>query len=309
MKPKVIVIVGPTASGKSDFAVELARRIGGEVVSADSRQVYTGLDIGTGKITEKEMRGVPHHMLDVASPRRVFTAHDYVRKARPILADIIRRGKVPIICGGTGFYIDALLGRIQLPDTPASPALRKELKAKTAPELYETLRKLDPRRAESIDRHNPVRLIRAIEIATALGSVPPMKIQPLPYDVVWFGVCTPEASWRAAVRVRLLSRMKAGMLNEARQLHAEGLSYRRMEELGLEYRHLARLLKGEVSESAMLEALERDIVRYGKRQRTYLRKNKHIVWLPENVRTDRVTTAEKQLQEGTHEQDALRTRD
>lgn len=309
MKPKVIVIVGPTASGKSDFAVELARRIGGEVVSADSRQVYTGLDIGTGKITEKEMRGVPHHMLDVASPRRVFTAHDYVRKARPILADIIRRGKVPIICGGTGFYIDALLGRIQLPDTPASPALRKELKAKTAPELYETLRKLDPRRAESIDRHNPARLIRAIEIATALGSVPPMKIQPLPYDVVWFGVCTPEASWRAAVRVRLLSRMKAGMLNEARQLHAEGLSYRRMEELGLEYRHLARLLKGEVSESAMLEALERDIVRYGKRQRTYLRKNKHIVWLPENVRTDRVTTAEKQLQEGTHEQDALRTRD
>lgn len=309
MKPKVIAIVGPTASGKSDFAVELARRIGGEVISADSRQVYTGFDIGSGKISTEEMRGVPHHMLDVASPTQVFTAHDYVRKARPILADIIKRGKVPIICGGTGFYIDTLLGRIQLPDTPANPALREEFKAKTAPELYEILRELDPRRADDIDRHNPVRLIRAIEIATALGSVPPMKTQPLPYDVVWFGVRTSEASWRDAVHARLLSRMEAGMLDEARRLHADGLSYRRMEELGLEYRHLAHLLKGEVTETAMLEALERDIVRYGKRQLTYLRKNKHVVWLSEDTLADRVTAAEKQLQEGTNEHDALRAGD
>ena len=177
MRKKVIVVVGPTASGKSSYAVKLARSIGGEGVSADSRQVYKGLDVGTGKITRKEMRGVPHHLLDVVSPKKVFTAHDFVERGQAAIESILNRGKTPIICGGTGFYIDALLGRMPLPNVPPNPALRARLEKKSASQLFAMLQKIDSRRAKNIDRHNPVRLVRAIEIAKALGKVPTAKEQ------------------------------------------------------------------------------------------------------------------------------------
>lgn len=278
MQPKIYVIVGPTASGKSAYAVELARKIKAEVISADSRQVYRGLDIGSGKITRREMKGVPHHLLDVASPKKVFTAHDFVKKARPILEGILKRGKSVIVCGGTGFYIDALLSRIALPDVPPNKELRGELTGKSAPQLFAMLNKMDPRRAKEIDRHNPVRLIRAIEIAKALGKVPKMKMKPLPYEIEWIGMKTAEITLRDKIRTRLLSRMKAGMLREAKKLHEGGLSYKRMEQLGLEYRHLARLLQGKVTKEQMLEELEKDIVAYAKRQLTYWRRNSEIEW-------------------------------
>lgn len=273
-EPTIYVVVGPTASGKSDYAVQLAKKIGGEVISADSRQVYKGLDIGSGKITKQEMKGVPHHLLDVASPKRVFTANDYVRLARPILEDILKRGKTPIICGGTGFYIDALLGRISLPDVPANRELRRELKGKSTGELHAKLKKLDPRRAREIDRHNPVRLIRAIEIAKALGKVPKVKPRPLPLRVIWKKMKTAEMSYPKVIHTRLLARMRQGMVAEAKRLHKEGLSYKRMEELGLEYRHLSRLLQHKVTKAHMLQELEQDILHYAKRQRTYWRKLK-----------------------------------
>ena len=275
-KPTVYVVIGPTASGKSDYAVELARKVDGEVISADSRQVYRGLDIGSGKITKKEMKGVPHHMLDVASPKRVFTAYEFARKAQPILENILKRGKTPIICGGTGFYIDVLLGRVTLSEVPANKQLRRELKGKSTGELYARLKKLDARRAREIDKHNPVRLIRAIEIAEALGKVPKKKAQPLPFNVIWKNMKTSEISYPKVIHSRLLARMKRGMVAEAKRLHEEGLSYKRMEELGLEYGHLSRLLQHKVTKAQMLEELERDILRYAKRQRTYWRKNKEI---------------------------------
>lgn len=281
-KPRIYVVVGPTASGKSAYAVKLAKKTGGEVISADSRQVYRGLDIGSGKISKREMQGVPHHMLDVASPKRVFTAHDFVKKARPILKRILKEGKSAIICGGTGFYIDALLGRIALPDVPPNRELRKELAGRSAPHLFAILKRLDARRAREIDEHNPVRLIRAIEIATALGKVPKMKSSssPLPdYEEIWIGLVSAEIPLREKIRARLHARMKAGMLAEARRLHEGGLSYKRMEALGLEYRHLASLLKGKVTKDEMLVALEKDIWKYAKRQKTYWRRNKNIVWL------------------------------
>ncbi len=289
MQPKVIVIVGPTASGKSAYAVELARKIGAEIISADSRQVYRGLDIGSGKITRREMKGVPHHMLDVASPKRVFTAHDYARMARPILEGILKKGKSVIICGGTGFYIDALLGRIELPNVPPNRELRGKLRGVKTPQLFVMLKKVDPRRAKEIDQHNPVRLIRAIEIAKALGKVPKMKMKPLSFKVEWIGMPalsepsrgrkTAEITLRDRIHTRLLSRMKAGMLTEAKQLHEAGLSYKRMEQLGLEYRHLASLLQGKVTKQQMLEELEKDIIAYAKRQLTYWRRNKEILWI------------------------------
>src|SRR3989344_2993718 len=163
-KQKVLIIVGPTSSGKSALAVELARRFNGEVISADSRQVYKGLDIGTGKVTKREMRGVRHHLLDVASPKRVFTAHDFAERARAAIEDIASRGKLPVIAGGAGFYIDAFVGRIVLPEAPANAALRARLETKTAARLFALLKKKDPRRAKTIEPRNKRRLIRALEI-------------------------------------------------------------------------------------------------------------------------------------------------
>ena len=167
--PKIIAIVGPTASGKSDLAVKIARKYNGEIISADSRQVYRGLNIGTGKITKHEMLGVPHHLLDVADPKKRFTVADFKTLADKAIADISSRGKLPIICGGTGLYIDILTSGFVLPDVPPNPTLRKKLGQKTAAQLFVILKKLDPKRAENIDQTNSVRLIRAIEIAKVFG--------------------------------------------------------------------------------------------------------------------------------------------
>ena len=162
---KIVVIVGPTASGKSDLGVMLAKKIQGEIISADSRQVYKGLNIGSGKITKKEMRGVSHYGLDIANPKKIFTAEDFKKHATQSLNKIICRGKIPIIVGGTGFYIDVLLGLRNTANVPPNPQLRKRIENKSANELFMMLKKLDPERAKTIDQHNPRRLVRAIEIA------------------------------------------------------------------------------------------------------------------------------------------------
>src|SRR6185503_17927169 len=154
-KQKVLVIVGPTSSGKSALAVRLAKRLNGEVISADSRQIYKGLNIGTGKITMREMNGVRHLLLDVSSPKKVFTANDYVRLGRQAIQDISLRGKLPIICGGTGFYIDALLGRVLLADVPPNKKLRSRLSKLSVRKLHAMLQKKDVLRAKTIDRNNP----------------------------------------------------------------------------------------------------------------------------------------------------------
>lgn len=277
-KQKIIVIVGPTASGKSSYAVKLAKKIGGEVISADSRQVYKGLDIGTGKITKKEMRGIPHHLLDVVSPKRVFTAQEFTEKGRVALHQILKNGKVPIICGGTGFYIDALLGRIPLPNVPPDRVLRERLARKSAPELFKMLQKVDPRRAEKIDRHNPVRLVRAIEIAKKLGKVPVAKPKLLPYDIEWVGLNPSDKTLRAKIHNRLKDRMEAGMVREATKLHKSGLAYKRMHNLGLEYRYLALLLQKKISKQEMLQQLESQIWDYSRRQLRYWKRNPDIKW-------------------------------
>lgn len=278
MRQKVIVIVGPTASGKSAYAVRLARKIGGEIISADSRQVYKGLDIGTGKITKKEMQGVPHYLLDVISPKKVFTAQQFVEQAQTAIDEILKRGKTPIICGGTGFYIDALLGRVPLPNVPPNPKLRAVLEKKSAAQLFTMLKKLDPRRAKKIDAQNPVRLVRAIEIAKALGKVPVPKPVKLPYSVEWIGLNPGDKILRAKIVKRLHERMKAGIVREAQKLKKSGLSYKRMHELGLEYRYLALLLQKKISKQDMLTQLENGIWDYSRRQLRYWKRNPDIKW-------------------------------
>ncbi len=279
---RVIIIVGPTSSGKSALAVELAIKFGGEVVSADSRQVYRGLNIGTGKVTKREMKDVRHHLLDVASAKKIFTAQEYVTRGRRVISDILARGKLPIVCGGTGFYIDALLGRLALPDVPPNLRLREKLEKKTAQQLLALLKRRDLRRAKSIDPQNKRRLIRALEINAALGKVPAAQKIMIYHNVLWIGLAVPPEELRLKINARLKQRLKSGMITEAKRLHQQGLSYKRMAELGLEYRSLARFLQKHISRDELERQLRNAIWRYAKRQMTYWRRNRDIVWLKTN---------------------------
>lgn len=277
-KDKIITIMGPTASGKTSLAVEIARLVGGEIVSADSRQVYTGLDIGTGKVTKREMRGVPHHLLDVISPKRTMSVVQYERLATRVIRDIIKRKKVPIICGGTGLYIDAVLTTVSFPAVPPNQKLRKELEKLSAEKLFEKLLKLDPIRAKTIDAKNPRRLIRALEIASELGSVPIRTPTVERYDTLYIGLTLPQEELSERIHTRLLARMRRGMVAEVRKLHEQGLSWKRMESLGLEYRFLAQFLQNKVTRKEMLELLEIAICQYAKRQMVWFKRNKDIHW-------------------------------
>ncbi len=279
MKPKLIVIVGPTAVGKSALAIRLARTLGGAIISGDSRQVYKGLNIGSGKITKREMQGIPHYLLDVASPKRTYTAQHFTRDAQKAITKIRNGGKTPIIVGGTGHYIDALVAGVVLPNVPPNKILRARLEKKSAEELYVMLQKKDPQRAHDIDKHNKRRLIRALEIINALGAVPKQHTQS-PYDALYIGITLPMAKLKQKIHTRLHERMKHGMVAEVRRLHAHGVSWKRLEELGLEYRYIAQHLQGKLSREAMLAKLETEIYRYAKRQMTWFKRNQSIHWFP-----------------------------
>lgn len=290
---KVLVILGPTASGKSALGVALAKKFKGEVISADSRQVYRGLDIGTGKVTKREMQNVPHHLLDIASPKKIVTAYEFAAKAGAAMQQIAERNFLPIIVGGTGFYIDALLGRATLPDVPPNKALRARLHKKTAEQLYALLKQRDPVRAKQMDtqseRNNKVRLVRAIEVASAKGSPSRTfytKGSPLQHmDVLWVGIAPTQIQLERKILARLKTRIKQGMIAEGKRLHTQGLSYKRMEQLGLEYRSLARLLQNKITRKEFQEELFRDIRRYAKKQIMYWKRNNKIRWYTPEQKT------------------------
>lgn len=311
---KILVILGPTASGKSDLAVVLAKKFNGEIISADSRQVYRGLDIGTGKVpllyARKKrastkastppilrMGGVPtwhgviHHLLDVASPKKQFSVADYQKLGRKALEAIWAKNKLPIICGGTGLYIDALINNTSLPDVPPDPELRAKLERLSVPELFKKLQKLDPARAKNIDPKNPRRLIRALEIVLKTGAPVPAQHSNIlenvgmsEYDILKIGIGINPEKLRERIRARLLKRMREGMVAEAKRLHQKGLSWKRMEELGLEYRYLSRYLRGLITKEEVLQKLETEIWRYAKRQMTWWKKDKNIVWIENKER-------------------------
>ncbi len=276
MIKKVLVIVGPTSSGKSDLAVRLAKKFNGEIISADSRQIYKGLNIGTGKITKQAMRGVPHHLLDVANPKKQFSVADYKRLARHHLRYIASGGKLPIIVGGTGFYIDAVTGKTNFPNVPTNTKLRAKLGKKSVKELFQILKKKDLRRAETIDQHNKIRLIRALEIINALGSVPARQSAKLTgFNFIYIGLKPNDLNNR--IHARLLQRLE-GMIREGKRLYKQGLSYKRMYELGLEYRYISMYLQNQISKQEMIERLYAAIRHYAKRQMTWFKRNKEIRW-------------------------------
>lgn len=278
---KVLVILGPTASGKSALGVRLAQKFKGEIISADSRQVYKGLNIGSGKITRKEMRGVSHHLLDVADPRKQFTVARYKELADEERKYIESRGLLPIIVGGTGFYIDTLAGTAGFADVPPNKTLRKKLEEKSNLILFKMLSKKDSRRAKEVDPNNKVRLIRALEIVEALGKVPKLKSQS-DKNFIYIGLLPEDLDKR--IKERLDKRL-TGMIAEAKKLHKEGLTYKRMNELGLEYRYLALLLQDKHTKAEMKEQLYFAIRQYAKRQMTWFKRNKKIKWFKPEEKT------------------------
>lgn len=276
----LIVILGPTASGKSYLAVKIAKKFNGEVVSADSRQVYKGMDIGTGKITKKEMRCIPHYLLDVASPKKKFTVVQYRNLALKTIDKIFKKEKIPILCGGTGFYIQAVIDRIIIPEVKPDWKLRKKLEKKPADELYKILQKIDSKRAKNIDKSNPRRLIRAIEIVMKTKkSIPSLKNNPLPYPILLIGIKKDKKEIKKLIKKRLLKRLKLGMIAEVRNLRKFGVSWKRLEEFGLEYHWIAKYLQNKISYKKMVETLQKESENYAKRQMTWFKRDKRIKWI------------------------------
>jgi len=266
---KIVVVLGPTASGKSDLAVKLARKFNGEIISADSRQVYKGMDVGTGKITEKEMRDIKHYLLDVASPKRQFTVAQYRKLALEAIDKIYRKHKIPIICGGTGFYLQAVAEGLVIPRVKPDWKLRGELEEKDTEELFKELRKLDPRRAKNIDARNRRRLIRALEIIIKTGKpIPKLEIQPR-FNVLMLGIKKSPQELKKLIHQRLLKRLGRGMISEVQKLKKLGVSWRRFDDFGLEYRYVAKYLQGELTKQEMIDKLQKEIEHYAKRQMTW----------------------------------------
>ena len=271
--PRIYVVCGPTATGKSDYAVELALKVDGEVISADSRQIYRGMDLGTGKITPEEMRGIPHHLLDIRDPNEDFSVEEFQKLAKEKIEEILTRGRTPIICGGTGFYIQSITDNIVFQNIPKNELLRKELEEKSLEELKEMLAEIPKEEDSKIDTENKRRLIRAIEIGRFLGKIPAIQKGPEIYDFEFTYLDFPDEILKKRISNRLEKRLEMGMIEEVQKLHNEGLSWARLENFGLEYKYIAEYLQEKISKEEMIETLKLKIWQYAKRQRTWFKKN------------------------------------
>jgi len=290
-KPLVYAVVGPTASGKSEYAVTLAKKINGEILSVDSRQIYRGMDIGTGKVNltkRQTYKNIPHYGIDIASPKRQYSVAQFQAYSNKVIADILRRGKTPILCGGTMHWMDAVVYNQQLPQVKPDAKLRRQLEKKSIAELFVMLRKLDPKRANSIDNKNPRRLIRALEIVMSTGKPVPHQQQTSPYDVRWIGLKPADETLHKKIAVRLKQRIKEGMIDEVKHLHQNGISWKRLESFGLEYKYCALFLQGKLNKEQLFDELLSAIKKYSKRQMTWWKRNPNIVWMTKSRRTGKI---------------------
>ncbi len=276
---KTIIILGPTASGKSALAIEIARKVGGEIISVDSRQVYRGMDIGSGKVSKAEQKQAKHHLIDVVDPNTDYNVTDFLRDALVAETAIRKASKIPIFCGGTGFWIQAYMEHQSFPGVKPNPELREKLREHSVDELFAMVEAKDPRRALTIDRKNPLRLIRALEIIEVLGAVPEanhVKIKNEDYTIL--ALNPDKKQLEIKIRNRLKERFKLGMVKEIETLVKSGVSFKRLEALGLEYKYIAIFLQKKMRRNDMEVELLREILRYVKRQMTWLRRMETQGW-------------------------------
>lgn len=291
LRNKIVVILGPTSSGKSDIAIKLAQKFDGEVISADSRQIYRGMDIGTGKVNKAEQRLAKHWMLDIVSPKTDYSAAKFKKKVDKIIRDILDRGKLPIICGGTGFWIRSVVDNIAYPKVKPDPKLRRVLSEKSAEELFKMLRKLDPERAKNIDAKNKVRIVRAIEICKTIGKVPDTEcqVQDTKYDFMQIGVNLPKEKLHENIRKRLEKRFRKGMIEEIERLKKQGLSFKKIQSFGLGYFWIPLHLQGKISKKELFEKVYLAEKDYAKRQMTWFKRDKSIAWIGNFKEADNAT--------------------
>lgn len=282
--PKIGVIVGPTASGKSELAIQLARKFGGEIISADSRQIYRGMDVGTAKPSAKERAAVPHYLTDVRDPDELYTAAEYKRDALREIREILAKKKLPILVGGTGLYISAVVDNLDIPKVKPNQKLRakleEELRAKGLPALAKTLLRLDPETASIVDMKNPRRVIRALEVARATRrpfTAQRKKSKPL-FEVLKIGIALPkEELWRK-IEARVDMMMQKGLVEEVKGLVSKyGERCPALDAIG--YREIIDYLKGKTTLAAAVELTKRHTRAYAKRQMTWFKKDKGVVWV------------------------------
>lgn len=317
-KYDIICVVGPTASGKSELAVKLAQKYHGEVISADSRQIYRGMDIGSGKVEGKWLsknkfikpdkviaekifvyKNIPHYLIDEASPSAQYSAAKFQRRARAAISDILKRGKLPIICGGTGHWIDATIYDTSFPMAKPDKTIRAMLSQMSKEDMHAMLQKIDRRRAAEIDKNNPHRLMRALEIVLTTGKPVPVQTEKAYYKnlrVLWIGLNPSMEVLEKNIAKRLKARLKVGMLKEVQGLHktlpklkgklsdkahnksTKGLSWKKLESFGLEYKYCALHLQDKISKPDMEQSILITSRQYAKRQLTWWKRNSEIFW-------------------------------
>ena len=275
---KLIVILGPTAVGNTSLAIKLAKKFDGEIISADSRQVYKGMNLGTGKVTPAEMNHIPHHLLDVISPKTHFDVVKYQKKAYRAIHQVIQNKHLPFLVGGSPFYLYSIIQGWKFPKVGSLPTLRKNLEQESLETLLSTLAKLDPLYFKKVEKGNRRRIIRAIEIATQLGKVPPRENHPL-FSSLVIGLKIPSSQLKILVRQRLKRRLHQGIIQEVYQLHEQGLSWKKLEEFGLEYKWISYYLENKISIEEMKTKLQTAIERFAKRQMTWFKKDPDIHWV------------------------------
>ena len=282
-KPRVIAVVGPTASGKTSYAVSLAHKFNGEIVSADSRLVYKGFDIGTAKPSLEECEGVPHHMIDIVEPEIDYSAGLFAEEAKKAVDDILSRGKTPIVAGGTGLYFRLLLENYDVPKVPPDYELREKLSAYTYDELRKMLEKFDPQRAAEIELNDKKKVIRAIEMAEHLEKPLSEYRKELEFDVEWIGLNFPREELYERINVRVDMMVKAGLVEETENLLQK---HGRIKNLTctIGYQEMIAYLDNQMTLDEAKGKLKQNSRNYAKRQLTWFRKNPLIKWNCEPVR-------------------------
>lgn len=275
---KLIVIAGTNASGKSGLGIELAKKYDAEIVSADSRQVFTGLDLGSGKVTREEMQGVRHHLIDVAAPNDFFSLSDFQTQAYAAIDDIILRAKTPFLVGGTGLYVNAVVDGYNLSKAAPDPQIRESVEKKSLEELLLILKENSPLSYERVDKLNKRRVERAVE--KVLAGEPLENPSEKKYETLVLGVTWPREVLYERIRERLDRRLEQGMLDEVKRLRKEGATDDFLFKLGLEYRYILMYLRGEFkSFEAFYDKLFMEIRHLAKEQMTWFRKRKDINWI------------------------------
>lgn len=299
--PKILVILGPTSSGKSDLAVKIAQYInknkkifklnGAEIISADSRQIYKNLDIGSGKVkneaTLKEKQNglyiykkIPHHLIDIVNPKTTFSVAKFQKLGTKIIKRLIKENQLPIVCGGTGLYIDSLINKSSFPKVKSNPKLRKELEKKSTEELFKTLKKIDPQRAKNIDSKNPRRLIRALEIVITTGQPVPNISQKSAYNVLKIGINLNKKTLTHKISQRTKKMINAGLIQETQNLKIKNkLSWKKIKSFGFEYKIPTDYLLKKISKKDVIPNLIKDNNHYAKRQITWWKKDQEINWI------------------------------